>query len=516
MARSRRPARKYLIQKPNGQVTQRVQAVGPEHFGILCFDCAKARSKFMLANFYGSVLIAPQTVAHTRGQLQTTLDQVGQACARHQLADLIVAIERTGEYHRPVQRACQQRHLDTRLVHPLTSKQFRLPADPGDKTDDTDLAAIFRAALNGFGLVEPVWPEDYQQLQLLVRHRRDLVHKTTTLCCQIREHLHALMPGYAECFSDLWDSALALPLARVTGSAEPIRQGGGQNLLRLLTQHQLGTRRDSVAKILAWAEAAPPAHPQHALLLQILGALDEDRLRKNQEITALEQRCAHYLAGTPYVLLLVIPGINVVSAADVAGELGPIALYPHANAITGRAGLMPSRYQSDRVDRPDGPLRRRANRRLRTALVQIADNLIACNHYFAAKAVHWHRQGKDARWQRIKVAKAFSRLLYAMVAGRQLFPHPCRQERHYILHKLMEFHRDRHTPMSLTLADLDAATQQLPRSAYATEAQPLAERLKEVQHRKGPQPLADLIPIVLARLGVRSVQSPASEARGPS
>ena len=119
MARSRRPARKYLIQKPNGQVTQRVQAVGPEHFGILCFDCAKARSKFMLANFYGSVLIAPQTVAHTRGQLQTTLDQVGQACARHQLADLIVAIERTGEYHRPVQRACQQRHLDTRLVHPL-------------------------------------------------------------------------------------------------------------------------------------------------------------------------------------------------------------------------------------------------------------------------------------------------------------------------------------------------------------------------------------------------------------
>ena len=514
--RSRKPVRKFLIQKPNGQVSQRVQAVGPERFGILCFDCAKARSKFLFANFYGTVLLPPQTVEHSRGHLQAMLDRVRQASAQHQLADCIVAIERTGEYHRPVQRACRQAGFDTRLVHPLTSKQFRLPADAGNKTDDTDLAAIFRAACNGFGLIEPVLPNDYQELQLLVRHRRDLVHKMSKLCCQIREHLHALMPGYADCFSDLWESKLALPLARVSASAEVLRQGGGQGLWRLQVEHGLSLRRDSAGKILAWAEQATPAHPQHELLRHILSSLDDDRLGKIQQITVLERRLAHYLARTPYVLLLVIPGINVVSAADAAGELGPMSLYPNANAITGRAGLMPSRYQSDRVDRPDGPLRRRANRRLRAALTQIADNLVACNHYFAAKAARWDRQGKDARWVRVKVTKIFSRLGYAMVAGRQLFPHPCRQEGHYILHKLMEFHRDCDTPMSQVLADLDAATQQLPRSACAAEAQPLAQRLKEVQHRKGPQPLADLIPIVLARLQDRSLQSEASEDSGPS
>ncbi len=98
----------------------------------------------------------------------------------------------------------------TRLVHPLTSKQFRQPADPGNKTDDTDLAAIFRAAVNGFGLIERTLPEDYQYLQLLIRQRRDLIEKTSALQCQIRELLHALMPGYAECFSDPWQSALVL------------------------------------------------------------------------------------------------------------------------------------------------------------------------------------------------------------------------------------------------------------------------------------------------------------------
>src|SRR5689334_22893193 len=66
-------------------------------------------------------------------------------------------------------------------VHPLTSKQFRQPADPDNKTDDTDLAGIFRATANGFGLIEHDWADDYQQLQLLARQRRELVHKTTIL-----------------------------------------------------------------------------------------------------------------------------------------------------------------------------------------------------------------------------------------------------------------------------------------------------------------------------------------------
>ncbi|MDQ5807997.1 MAG: transposase, partial [Actinomycetota bacterium] len=72
----------------------------------------------------------------------------------HGLRDLLVAVERTGRYHRPVQRAFAAAGFETRLVHPFATKQLRQPADPGNKTDDTDLAAIHRAAVNGFGLAE--------------------------------------------------------------------------------------------------------------------------------------------------------------------------------------------------------------------------------------------------------------------------------------------------------------------------------------------------------------------------
>ena len=104
-----------------------------------------------------------------------------------------------------------------------------------------------------------------------------------------------------------------------------------------------------------------------------------------RQITAFERELAGDLVQTPYVRLLAIPGINVVSAAELAGEMGPINGYANANAITGRAGLYPSRYQSDQTD-TSGPIIRQANRRLRCALMRIADNLACHCAYYRGQA----------------------------------------------------------------------------------------------------------------------------------
>jgi transposase len=517
--RSGRPAktrRTFLLQKANGQLTPRVQQVGPEHFGIVAIDCAKARSRYLLADFYGRALLEPTTVSHTRGDLQAAIDRVRQALAQHELHDVVVAIERTGEYHRPIQRAFRQAGFETRLVHPFTSKQYRQPADPGNKTDDTDLAAIFRATTHGFGLCEPTWPQDYATLQLLRRHRSDLVAKNSILRCQIREILHAAMPGYAECFAEPFATPAPLLLARHTTSAQAVRQAGLEGLQQIVRQANIVCRHSTLAKLLAWAEQAPPGHPQSLDLRRILVALDDDRLEKTRQILALETTLAHLALRTPYALLLAIPGINLVTVADLAAELGPIPLYVNANAITGRAGLMPSRYQSDQVDHANGPLRRRGHRRLRAVLMQTADNLVACNHYFQARAALWAQGGKDARWVRVKVAKAFSRLAFAMVAGRQLFPHPCCQPRHYLLGKVLAFHGEHHTEPVQIRQDLEAVVDLLPAAARVPEAQSLREQWEQLERRRrGPQPLATIIPLVLARLAKEVVQSSPHEGARP-
>ena len=149
------------------------------------------------------------------------------------------------------------------------------------------------------------------------------------------------------------------------------------------------------------------------------------------------------------------------------------------------------------------------NRKLRAAILRIADNLIKCNHHFNVLAHTWQGQGKDPRHTRIKVALRFCRIAYLIVAGRQVFHHPCAQGRHYILDKLTAFHRDHDTPMPELLRDLQAAIGQLPPREYTPEARPLQEELQRIQEgrRRGPQRIGDILPIVLARLGVGAVQS---------
>ncbi len=333
--------------------------------------------------------------------------------------------------------------------------------------------------------------------------------KNFILRCQILENLHAALPGYANCFgSHFWESPVAMPIARQTTSAAAVLEAGLDGLWRIVAKEGLHCREATLAQILAWARQAPPGHSRPLDLRIVLSTLDDDRLCKCKQINELERTLAGLVASTPYVLLLAIPGINIVTVADLAGELGPIELYHQANAITGRAGLMPSRYQSDRVDQPNGPLRRRGNRRLRAVLMQTASNLVQWNHYFQAKATQWRRDKKDARWMRVKVAKQFSRLIYAIVAGQQIISHPCCQERHYILQKLLEFHREHDTPWDQVRRDLEAVTGQIPDRHRREEAKPFQERLEELTKRRGVQPLAEIIPIVLARLGVGGIESP--------
>ena len=497
-----------FLQQPNGIVHARVQKVGPEHFGIVSVDCAKARSKWMLADFYGNILIPPTEVAHNRVELAATVKQVRAGLAKHDLRDCLVAVERTGRYHHPVKSAFAKADFETRLVHPFTTKQLRQPADPDNKTDDTDLKAIHRAAVNGFALLEAAPVESWRQLQLFIRHRRDLVRKSSALACQIREHLDAVLPGYAACFDKLWDSNVAFRLVRQFGSAQGMLDAGEIELGEFLYQQKVRFQQRTLTTVLTWAKSAAAPDVAADLHRQIALAYQDDHERKSLEILTLEREIAPRLAQTPYILLLSCPGINVVSAADFAGEMGPIENYANSRSITGRAGLFPARHQSDRVDHA-GHLARRSNRALRAAILGIADNLILCNAHFHNLANIWKLTGKDPRMTHVKVAARFCRIAFQMVAGRQVFRHPCLRERGYILDKLLAFHVEHQTPMQDTMRDLHYAITHIPKAEHAAEAKPLQERLQSTRERgkTGPQPIREAIAIVLARLGVGVINS---------
>ncbi len=231
----RRRARSYtsLVHKPNGVIHPRVQKVGPEHFAIVSVDPAKCRSKWMMADFYGTVLIDPAQLEHNAKGFQEAIEAIRRQIHISQIKDIIVVIERTGKFHHPAKRAFSAAGFEVRVIHPFTTKQFRQPAHPDRKTDDTDLAAIHRGAVNGFGLIEPVLPEDDAKLRAWARHRRDLVKKSTALRCQISDLLHEEFPGYEKCFDNLFLHNIALLIPQHLATPEAIRQAGRAGLEQL-------------------------------------------------------------------------------------------------------------------------------------------------------------------------------------------------------------------------------------------------------------------------------------------
>ena len=490
------------MQKPNGVIGPRVKKVGGEKFAIICVDPAKHRSEWMMADYFGNLLIERQTLEHQAAFFKLAVMQIRQAQQQHDIQDMIVVVERTGNYHLAPKRAFAKAGFETRVVHPFATKQYRMPADPGIKTDGTDLNAQHRAAVAGFGLCELELEPPYRELQLRVRHRRNLVEKAAAMACQIREHLHLAMPGFAALFDHLFDHKSAMAIARRCDSPAKVIQLGQAGLRQHLRENKIRHLPRTIDKVLAWAsKAAGDSVEDGPLHHAIWTDLEELYQHFRQRIFALERELASDLVQTPYVRLLAIPGINVVSSADLAGEMGPITRYANANAITGRCGLYPSRYQSDQTDHASGPIIRQANRRLRAALMRIADNLVCHCAYYRGQADVDQACGVDKRATRVKIAKKFSRLAFACVAGDEPMKHPCFLKPDSILEKLREFHHEHQTPVDQLLADLETAVGQLPYNTRSHETEIVADVLQQQTNRhRGGIAIGALLPAVLARL----------------
>ena len=398
------------------------------------------------------------------------------AIQKHDIKDTIVCVEMTGTYHLVVMRAFREACFETRLVHPFASTHYRA-AEFGDlKTDDHDLVGIFRAAVNGFGLIEPVWTETYRTLQLLVRHRRDLVRKRAKVQTLFRSHLERCLPGYAALFPDdaLWQHQTGLVvlqfIAEHGATHQALTDAGIPGVTQWLKDKKCKFLSKTVERVVAWAANAAAGDPLTPMLTRIWLALLDDWRLKTAQIQQIERDVASLLVRTPYILTLSHPGINVISAAELAGEMGPIEHYAHDRAIRGRAGLFPSRYQSDKVDRA-GNLSRFRNAKLRSAWLLIADNLVKCNEYWRGKYNLWNRPARRAIGDaRSRVANRVTRSVFQIVAGRKLFQHPSRLDRGYVLKKLLDFHRDHGSKMLIIMDDLQAATEFLPKTSYADEA----------------------------------------------
>ncbi len=165
------------------------------------------------------------------------------------------------------------------------------------------------------------------------------------------------LPGFTSAFAtaDMWQHPLALGaldfIAEHGGCANAVGQAGLEKFDRWLRDRKVRFLKRTLDRIYCWARDAAQGDQMAPSILRVWLELLEDWKPKTKQIAALEVSEASLLVKTPYLLLRSHPGISVVSAAELAGETGPIEHYASSKSITGRGGIFPGRYQSDEVDR---------------------------------------------------------------------------------------------------------------------------------------------------------------------
>ena len=145
----------------------------------------------------------------------------------------------------------------------------------------------------GFGLCEFELESPYRELQLRARHRRNLVEKATAMACQIREHLHLAMPGYASLFDRLFERQTPLAIAHRCDSPAKLIKLGRARLSQHLRKHNVRHQVRTIDKVLCWASQAArdtiqdgPMH--HAIWTDLHELYQQFR----QRISALERELA--------------------------------------------------------------------------------------------------------------------------------------------------------------------------------------------------------------------------------
>jgi len=88
---------------------------------------------------------------------------------------------------------------------------------------------------------------------LRARHRRNLVEKSTAIACQIREHLHLAMPGFAKLFDQLFDHKSAMAIARLCDSPAKVIQLGHAGLSQHLRENKIRNQPRTINKMMSWA-----------------------------------------------------------------------------------------------------------------------------------------------------------------------------------------------------------------------------------------------------------------------
>lgn len=338
------------------------------------------------------------------------------------------AFEPTGHYWKPLAYHLAGQGVEVFFIKTTAVGAMRELTDSSpSKNDPRDALTLAHLTREGKVLKSPPPEGVWRELRGLAKHRETLREGHSALLSRLRAWIDTFFPELAGAFSSIDAVGLRRLLEEAPTPEDLMEKGADRLSANLKRWMRKGRTAEEKAKKLIDAardSVGLPALPgDRRRLSGILALLAQYAV----ELKATEAEMERALRETGYArILLSFPGVGVVSAATLLGELGNPANYQNAGEWVSMAGIDPSERNSGKRES-----RRKISKKgrplLRTTLYFMAMSAVRCCPQLDA---YYSRRKGDIESGKLKLVPKQLLFAVAIKEVRMLFA-MCRDRRMY-------------------------------------------------------------------------------------
>jgi transposase len=347
---------------------------------------------------------------------------------------VFVGIEATGHHYEDIVRILTEEGYSVHIINPASTHEERKQHLTFTKTDEIDLYLIAEALVGNKATNSKLATGVYKQLQNLTRARRSEVDKRSRIKMELRgihDQIWREYQGFSilvgnkvkttKIFSDFWGKA-SLYLLEHYPHASQIVELGEFGLRSLSKKHNLKIRKGTIEKLLFAANECV-SKPIELLSSELF--LLKQKLKAyewhTQNIELYDQEIERILVQTQGVLLLTVPGIGLITAAEIYCEMGDLSYYTSASQLVKKAGTNPIIKQSGLDGGYYGCISKQGNANLRRAIYTAGRCLSTHNDALKPFYTRLKEKGKKAAKIYIAMGNKFIKIAFAMLKNQKPF-----------------------------------------------------------------------------------------------
>lgn len=416
------------------QFAKELRGADLERVLLVPIDVSKVLQKSMILNYFGEVLESPFSFMVNQTGMRLLIEKIENAKHSCQAERVFVGIEATGHYYEDIVRILTEEGYSVHIINPASTHEERKQHLTYTKTDDIDLYLIAEVLVGNKATNAKLSTGAYKQLQHLTRARRSEINKRSRIKVEIRtihDHIWREYQGYSllvdgklktrKIFSDFWGKA-SLHILSHYPHASQILQLGEIGLKRISKEHNLKIRKTVIEKLL-YAANESVSRPLDELSSELF--LLKQKLRDyewhTRNILAYEQEIERIFINTNGFLLLTVPGIGLVTAAEIYCEMGDLSHYTSASQLIKKAGTNPTIKQSGPKDGYYGRISKQGNANLRRAIYNAGRTLSVHNEALKPFYTRLKEKGKKTGKIYIAMGNKFIKIAFAMLKNQKPF-----------------------------------------------------------------------------------------------